>query len=223
MYRKIKSLGLVLAFVLSLSGQSASGQSESQEKPVAAQEKPVKFFKGYLSPFPNNRGLKGCYPAEVTMVSQGGAPPEGLEVVMKNFHWKIINAVKIGWYIAEDENRTLVGRIIKIPCDGSPLPDKIVLSGQTSLINIAPLHPEQRAAIAKKPSKFNYEKWADKVVLLDSPLFTIDEVKELTTDGTFKTFKKIYLLILGLSEIHFADGSIWKAEGAPTPLTLSPN
>jgi hypothetical protein len=219
MNRKFKSLGLVLAFVLSLGGQSVSGQSESQEKPVAAQEKPVKSFRGYLSPFPNNRGLKGCYPAEVTMVSQGGAPPEALEVTMKNFHWKIINAVKIGWYIAEDEDKRLVRRILDTPCDGSPLPNKIVLSGQTSLIDIAPLHPEQKAAISPKPSKFNYDKWVDKVVLIDSPLFTIDEVKELTTDGTFRTFKKIYLLIMGVSEIHFADGSIWKAEGAPTPLT----
>lgn len=216
MNKKFKSLGLVMTFLLSLASQPVFGQSDPQQKSVKA-------LKGYLSPFPNNRALKGCYPAEVTSVLQGGAPPEGLEVVMKNFHWKIINAVKIGWYIAEDENRTLVGRIIKIHCEGTPLPDKVILSGQTSLIDIAPLHQQQRAAIAKKPSKFNYDQWADKVVLIDSPLFTIDEVKELTTDGTFKTFKKIYTVILGISEIHFADGSIWKAEGAPTPLTPSSN
>lgn len=216
MNRKLKSLGLVLAFVLSLASQPVFGQSEMQQKSVKA-------FKGFLSPVPNNRAINGCYPAEVTVVSQGAPPPEGLEVVVKNFHWKIINAVKIGWYIAEDEGISLARRILNIPCDAPPLPDKIILSGQTSLIDIAPLHPQQRAAIAKKPSKFKYDQWADKIVLTDSPLFTIDEVKELTTDGTWKTFKKVYTVIMGVSEIHFADGSVWKAEGSPTPLTLSSN
>jgi hypothetical protein len=214
MSSKFKSIGLALAFLLSLVSQPVYGQSESD-----SQQKAVKAAKTYISFFPNNRGLKGCYPAEVTGVTQGAPPPEGIEVVIKNFGWKIINAVKLGWYIAEDEQRTLAGRLLRVPCEGSPLSDQIVLSGETPLIEIGPLYPQQTAAIGKKPLKMLYDR-QDRIILTDFDFITLNEVKDLIAEGTARTFKKTYMLMLGVAEAHFADGTIWKPEGVPVPLTL---
>jgi len=152
------------------------------------------------------------------VIGQGGPPPEGVEVVIKNNEWKNIRAIRIGWYIVEDEDRKLGGRILRVPCDGPRLPDKVILSGNTRLIEVWPLFSQQTCAIGKDPLKIRYN--ADRTVLTDFHLISMDEMKELTADGTFRTFKKPYALILAVSEIQYESGETWKLEGAPPPLAL---
>jgi hypothetical protein len=219
MNRKLTSLMLAVASVLLLTNQPNFGQDETKQ----VSQKPS---KNYLAVIFNNRlgRDKGCLPAEVMSIGQGGAPPEGIEVVIKNFEVKIIRAVKLGWYIIEDPDRMLPGRMLRTPCDAPPFPDKVILSGQTPLIELGVLYPNETCAIGKKPLKLFTAGtfFADKVFLMDEHPFTLEMVKELTTDGTSKTFKKQYSMLIAVSEIHYDDGSAWKLKEAPPPFAPAP-
>lgn len=212
MKNRLKIFIPALASVLLLTSHpnfSQTGQGEIKQ--VSLQT-----FKGHLI---YALGGKKCLPAEVTGIGQGGAPPEGLEVVIKNFDRKTIQAVKLGWYFVEDKSMTLPGRFLRAACDAPPLQDKIVLSGNTQLIEVGPLDSQQTCVIGKGPLRFKYD--VDKTALTDFHLMTIDDIKELTTDGTIRTLKGIYSVVLAVTEIHYADGSTWKLDGAPPPLALN--
>lgn len=219
MKRRFISLMLAIASLLLLTIQPNFGQEE-------AKQVSPKSSKNYLQAVFNNRTgrEKGCLPAEVMSIGQGGAPPEGIEVVIKNFELKIIQAVKLGWYVIEDPDRTLPGRMLRPPCDAPPFPEKVILSGQTPLIKLGVLYPNETCAIGKKPLKIFSAGtfFADKVFLMDERPFTMDMVKELTTDGTWDTFKKPYSMLIAVSEIHYDDGSTWKLAGAPPPFAPAP-
>jgi hypothetical protein len=213
MKNRLRTFLPALAFVLLLTSHPHFSQTGQGEANQVSQQ----MSRGHLI---YALGGKKCLPAEVTGIGQGGAPPEGLEVVIKNFDRKTIQAVKLGWYFVEDKDMTLPGRFLRTPCEAPPLPDKIILSGNTQLIEVGPLDSQQTCAIGKQPLKFKYND-VDKIALTDFHLMTIDDIKELTTDGTIRTLKGIYSVVLAVTEIHYADGSTWKLEGAPPPLALN--
>jgi hypothetical protein len=170
---------------------------------------------GYLIPLPLSRN--GCAPAEVTGIGASARPPDGLEVTIKNFSSKVIKAVKIGWYVIDDIKAHM--RMVNLPCDAPPTKDKIILSGNTQLIEVGPLHPQQTCLIGKAPLRVG--PLADKMVTVDFPFISIDDLKDLTTEGTSRSFKKPYPVIMAVSEIEYEDGSRWKVEAGPPPLNVN--
>jgi hypothetical protein len=172
----------------------------------AGQPYRVQDSRGYLIPLPLSRN--GCAPAEVTGTGVSARPPDGMEVTIKNYSSKVIKAVKIGWYILDDLQAH--ARMINLACDAPPTKDKIILSGSTALIEIGELYPQQTCLIGKAPLKVGPA--ADKMVTIDFPFVSINDLKDLTTDGTALTFKKPYPMIMVVSEIEYEDGTSWKAK-----------
>ncbi len=56
---------------------------------------------------------------------------------------------------------------------------------------------------------------ADKTVIVTSPIISIDEVRALTTDGTLKTVKGNYVILLAVSEVEYKDGTKWELGAVP--------
>lgn len=158
-----------------------------------------------IVPYYQSQGT--CHPAEVKAVIIGAEPPAVLSsgVTVESFSAKEITALKLTWkvYPREEGFRRRRG-----PCQ-SVTDDKVLLSGTTSLIQLGHFYEKETCNITSGQPVFVGR--AAKTVFTDQPIIAWDEVKSLTFDGTRNTFKDDYAVIY-VSEIHFADGTIWEGK-----------
>jgi hypothetical protein len=159
-----------------------------------------------IVPYYQSRGT--CHPAEVKAVVIGASPPEVLSfgVTVESFSAKEITALKLSWKVFSREEGL---RRRHGPCEAAA-DDKVFLSGTTSLIQLGELYDKETCNITSGRPVFVGR--ATKTVFTDQPIIAWDEVKPLTVDGTRNTFKDDYTAVIYISEIHFADGTIWSGK-----------
>ena len=148
-----------------------------------------------------------CHPVEVKAVSSGFRPPDVTVtslVVVESFSSRPVTALKLSWmFFGWDEGL----RRRREPCE--PLAEsKAVLSGTGPLIQVGELLEKETCTITSGQPAVSGPP-TTKTILIDQPIIVWDDVKSLTLDGTLDTLKDNYAGIIYVSELHFADGTVW--------------
>jgi hypothetical protein len=148
----------------------------------------------------------GCYPVEVKGIALRGYPLEIIlaQATVENRSDKTVTAVKLGWKV-HAFTRGIVSR--DLFC-GVPRADKVFLSGNTPLVSLGHLAPNETCHIG--PNPLLGKKPATNTVFIDYPILSADDVKSLPVDETRRADK--YAVALYVSEIHYADGTTWAFE-----------
>ncbi len=186
------TLFLTLAFQTSL-GQVAPEAPKVQKKSIAI----VRYY----------HPRAGCHPVEVKSVSLGGQPLDVLlaQITIESFSAKPVSAIKLGWNVYK---RDVGVRKSLSPCDVTSDGADVLLSGITPLIELGALLQKETVNIGTNPLQVAMP--ATRTVFVDQPLITWDEVKSLTDDGTRRTLKDDYAVLLYVSEIDFKDRTKWE-------------
>jgi hypothetical protein len=155
--------------------------------------------------------IHGCYPVEVRGIALSGDPPEVLlaQATVENRSEKTVTAVKLGWKV----HKSIRGKVPRDLLCGVPPEGKVFLSGNTPLISLGQLAPNETCHIG--PNPLVYKGPATHTVFIDYPILTADDVKSLPLDETRKADK--YDIALYVAEIHYADGSTWTFENSQPP------
>lgn len=200
MNHRIGRSALVMVMLLTLSLQVNLAQVGGQEAQSSSKHFTVVGYHHWPAP---------CHPVEVRNISIGTKPPEVLtpQVTIESFSPKPVTAVKLTWSVYK-MSVGLAKR--RSDCDGSPEPAEIFLSGTTPLIQLGELAQKETCNISTYPLLVNNP--TTKIVYVVQPIIAWDEVKSLTFNGTRNTFKDDYVLMMYVSEIHFADGTKWTGE-----------
>lgn len=85
---------------------------------------------------------------------------------------------------------------------------EVLLSGISPLIELGTVLQNDTVNIGTNPLQIHMP--ATKTVFVDQPLIVWDQVKSLTDDGTPKTLKDDYTVLLYVSEVTFSDGAKWE-------------
>ena len=147
-----------------------------------------------------------CYPVEVSGIALRGYPLEVIlaQATVENRSEKTVTAVKLGWRV---HGFTKGPTPDYLRC-GVPPESKVFLSGNTQLISLGQLAPNETCHIG--PNPLVSKSPATHIVFIDYPILDADDVKSLPIDESRKADK--YAIALYVSEIHYADGTTWAFE-----------
>lgn len=156
--------------------------------------------------------IHGCYPVEVRGIALGGSALNVLlaQVTVENRSRKTVTAVKLGWKV----HKSIRGRVPRDLLCGVPPESKALLSGNTPLISLGQLAPNETCHIG--PNPLVYKGPATLTVFIDYPILIVNDVKSLPLDETRRAPQ--YDIALYIAEIHYADGSTWTFENSQPPL-----
>lgn len=201
MNRQPERIAFGLTLLLTLAFHTVLGQQGAMEAPKVP-GKSISFVPYY-------HPRAGCHPVEVKFVSLGGQPLDVLlaQVTIENFSAKPVTAVKLGWDVYK---RDVGVRRSLSPCDVTSDESEVILSGITPLIELGVLLQGETVNIGTNPLKILVP--ATKTYFVEHPIITWDEAKSLTDDGTRKTLKDDYAVLLYVSEINFSDGTKWEGK-----------
>jgi len=153
---------------------------------------------------------EGCHPVEIIGITNGSNRPEvwTSRVTIKSLSQKPVKALKLRWDIyqwdiGQKKHRDSCGEV----ADSA----EIILSGNTPLIDVGRLLNGELYSISSHPQEIFSAQRVSKTLLVDYPLIGWDQLKPLTTDGTFRGLKDAYAGIVYVGEIHFEDGTRWEA------------
>src|SRR5688572_19346332 len=122
--------------------------------------------------------VHGCYPVEVRGIALGGSPLNVLlaQVTVENRSPKTVTVVKLGWKV----HKSIRGRVPPDLLCGVPPDGKVLLSGNTPLISLGQLAPNETCHIG--PNPLVYKGPAKLTVFIDYPILSADDVKSLALD-----------------------------------------
>jgi hypothetical protein len=149
-----------------------------------------------------------CQPTTIKMLSFGQQPPDALlaQVMIENRSEKALAEVKLGWRVYNYPEGTKVSLAF---CDPPPNSAEVFLSGATELIKIEGLAPNETGTISIKP--LPVPTTATKTIYIERALLTTEDVKSLPLDDPTPVIK--YVVVMFVSEIHYADGTVWELKG----------
>jgi hypothetical protein len=199
MNRQNARIAFALTLFLTLAFQTSLGQQVAPEAPKVS-KKSIAFVPYY-------HPRAACHPVGVKFVSLGGQPQQVLlaQVTIESFSDKPVSAVKIGWNVYKSD----VGvRKSLSPCDVTSDAAEVLLSGTSPLIELGALLQNETVNIGTNPLKIPMP--ATKTFFVDQPFIVWDQFKSLTDDGTPKTLKDDYTVLLHVSEVNFSDGAKWE-------------
>jgi len=201
MNRQTARIAFALKLFLCLAFQTSLGQQVAPEVPKVPKKRIA--FVPYYHP------RAACHPVEVKVVSLGGQPQHVLlaQVTIESFSDTPVSAVKLGWNVYK---RDVGVRKSLSPCDVTSDAAEVLLSGISPLIELGALLQNETVNIGTNPLKIPMP--ATKTFFVDQPFIVWDQVKSLTDDGTPKTFKDDYTVLLYVSEVTFIDGSKWQGK-----------
>jgi hypothetical protein len=190
-------LGAILVFTAALH-PSLNQKAEAQEQPA------LSVRQRFVIVPANQR----CQPAAVKTVSFGKQPPDSLlaQVMIENRSDKTLAEVKLGWRVYNFPEGTHVSLAF---CDAQLPSAEVFLSGATRLIQLEGLAPKETGTISINPLVLPTT--ATKTVFIDHPLLTTGDVKSLPLDSPTPIIK--YVVVMFVSEIHYADGTAWELKG----------
>jgi len=144
-----------------------------------------------------------CNPAEVKGFGLGKQPLEVMlaQVYVESRSDKVIAAVKLGWKVYVTEAGV---RIATTRCEAPATPEAL-LSGGTDFIELEALPPKETTIIGTNPLPvLNPGK---RTIYVARPFVTVDDVKSVVEIQ--KSESKMYVVLLYVSAIRFADGAQW--------------
>lgn len=170
-----------------------------------AQQQPAVSVRQRFVVVPANQR---CQPAAVKTVSFGRQPADALlaQVTIENRSNKAIADVKLGWRVYNFPEGTHVSLAF---CDTQRPSAEVFLSGVTPVIQLEGLAPNETGTISINP--LVVPSTATKIVFIDHPLLTAEDVKSLPLDSPTPIVK--YAVVMFVSEIHYADGTAWVLQG----------
>ena len=201
MNRQTARIAFALTLLLTFAFQTNLGQPVAPEG-AKVPNKSIAFVPYY------HPGA-ACHPVEVKVVSLGGQPQHVLlaQVTIESFSGTPVNAVKLGWNVYK---RDVGDRKSLSPCDVTSDAAEVLVSGISPLIELGALLQNETVNIGTNPMKIPMP--ATKTFFVDQPLIVWDQVKSLTDDGTPKTLKDDYTVLLYVSEVNFTDGTKWEGK-----------
>jgi hypothetical protein len=152
-----------------------------------------------------------CFPVEVKTVSMGGQPSGVLsaQVSIENRSSKTLTGVKLGWKAYKfSEGRKLALSL----CNEPQTTAEVLTSGTTSFVQVGALAPGETCDVGTNPLKIRG--MATKTVFVEEPFLKIGDIESLTEDGTMKTLKDDFIIVMFVAEVHYEDGTAWTAESS---------
>jgi hypothetical protein len=183
---------MVILFALALSALLAPAMASQKPQPSIRQK--FLFLPAY----------RECRPAEVTGFALGNQPLDVLlaQVYVRNRSPKIIAALKVGWTVYEYKYGI---EVASSACVTEPQAASALESGSSELIVLGSLAPAETINLGTSPLVIPTPK--NRTIFVDHPFVTADDVKSLLTEEREKAQK--YMIVIYVSEIHYADGTIW--------------
>ena len=163
-------------------------------------------------------------PVKVTSLLMGGPSHDVVlaAVAVRNVSDKPVKAIRLSWYALPSEEGS---RLARGACDAVAEAEATpILSGKSARIDVGTLAAEESCSIAMERNAAQMAA-VSRPVLVDAPIIALKEISSLTADGTIRTLKEDYVILIGVSEVEYADGTRWESGGIPwrNSNTSSPN
>lgn len=206
MREKPQILFFVTTLIMALALQSGLGQTRQ----ASESQHPERVGLMILQYDPKGE----CLPVQISGLLMGGPSKQAVTSAarIKNLSAKPVSAVKLGWYVVGHDEGIKLAR----PGSCSTPSETItsVITGETARIELEHLDQNETCKIATQNAA-SVIGAADKTVIVNSPIISMDDVKALTTDGTLETVKGDYVILVAVSEVEYEDGSRWELGGVP--------